>query len=72
MEDQTLDTGKPRVLFEGSYVSHSNPPGMQYYDISPDGQRFLMMKEEQRREAQGEIRVIQNWFEELKRLVPTN
>jgi len=45
---------------------------MQYYDISPDGQRFLMMKEEQRREAQSEIRVIQNWFEEPKRLVPTN
>jgi serine/threonine-protein kinase len=72
VKDQTLDTGKPRVLFEGAYASHSNPPGMQYYDISPDGQRFLMMKEEQRREAQGEIRVIQNWFEELKRLVPTN
>ncbi len=72
VKDQTLDTGKPRVLFEGSYASHSNPPGMQYYDISPDGQRFLMMKEEQRQEAQSEIRVIQNWSEELKRLVPTN
>jgi hypothetical protein len=40
---------------------------MQYYDISPDGQRFLMIKRE-REEAQ--INVVLNWFEELKRLVP--
>jgi len=69
--DQTLNLGKPEVLFEGRYVSHSNPPGLQHYDISPDGKRFLMMKEETVAE-QGQINVVLNWFEELKRLVPTN
>ena len=68
--DQTLNAGKPERLFEGSYVStHSNPPGFQYYDISPDGQRFLMLKEGTEEEP-AQITVIQNWFEELKRLVP--
>ncbi len=58
-------------MFEGRYVSHSNPPGMQYYDIHPDGQRFLMMKEGTAQE-QAQINVVLNWFEELKRLVPAN
>ena len=43
------------------------------YDISPDGQRFLMVKESRSEQAaaQREIVVVQNWREELKRLVPT-
>jgi len=69
--DQTLVAGTPRVLFEGRYVNHSNPPGYQYYDISPDGKRFLMMKEGLIQQ-QTQINVVLNWFEELKRLVPTN
>ena len=71
-QDQTLRAGRPRVLFEGRYVSHSNPPGYQYYDISPDGQRFLMLKEGELGQQQGQINVVLNWFEELKRLVPTH
>ena len=50
---------KPRVLFEGSYL-----PG---FDISPDGQRFLMLKMESEPSS---IHVVLNWFEELERLVP--
>ena len=69
--EPTFSASRPRVLFEGSYVAHSNPPGYQYYDISPDGERFLMMKEETVQEGD-QINVILNWFEELKRLVPTN
>ena len=69
-QGQTLTAGTPKVLFEGSYVSHSVPPGFQYYDISPDGKRFLMMKEATPETSQ--IHVVLNWFEELKRLVPTN
>jgi len=70
--DRTLNTGKPRVLFEGSYASHSNPTGFQTYDISPDGERFLMLKEGELAQQQGQINVVLNWFEELKRVVPTN
>ena len=65
-------SGNPRVLFEGSYVSHSDPPGIQYYDISPDGNRFLMMREGDLPAEQGQINVVVDWSEELKRLVPTN
>jgi len=60
---------KPKVLFEGSYRSHRTLPGMQAYDISPDGQRFLMLKTD---ETPAQIQVVLNWFEELKRLVPTD
>ncbi len=40
------------------------------YDITPDGQRFLMIKESEQ-EALRQINVVLNWFEEMKRLVPT-
>jgi serine/threonine-protein kinase len=45
-----------------------------YYDISPDGQRFLISKPSRgpdRDTSPASIVVVQNWFEELKRLVPT-
>jgi len=62
--------GKPRVLFEGDYL----PTPLQFpnYDVSPDGQRFLMFKpSEQEAAAPTQINVVLNWFEELKRRVPT-
>jgi eukaryotic-like serine/threonine-protein kinase len=61
--------GKPRVLFEGHYVP---PPGTTpNYDVSPDGQRFLMIKSNEAGEAApAQINVVMNWFEELKRLAP--
>ena len=70
-QSQTLTAGSPRVLFEGQYVSHSVPLGFQYWDISPDGKRFLMSKESTQEQEQSQINVVLNWFEELKRLVPT-
>ena len=61
--------GRPEVLFEGRYVNSRIISGNPYYDISPDGQRFLMIKDIEGRT--GQINVVLNWFEELKRLVPT-
>ena len=70
--EPTFKVGKSEELFEGSYtVSTTNPGYLQYYDISPDGQRFLMIKKELLQE-EAQINVVLNWFEELKRLVPTN
>jgi serine/threonine-protein kinase len=64
-------TGRPVFLFEGSYRGGaSTPPGYQYYDVTPDGESFVMVKEPEQQE--GQINVVLNWFEELKRLVPTN
>jgi len=62
--------GSPVVLFSGRYTSGLP---VANYDISPDGQRFLMIKAAEEEEGQqGQINVVVNWFEELKRLVPTN
>jgi Tol biopolymer transport system component len=72
VRDQALNAGSPRVLFEESYVSHARPPGIHYYDISPDGTRFLMIKEGDLPSDRAQIRIVLNWFEELKELVSTD
>jgi Tol biopolymer transport system component len=59
--------GKPRMLFQGRYEQASVP--IDNYDVSPDGQRFLMIKESEQSATQ--ISVVLNWFEELKQKVPT-
>ena len=64
--ERTFTPGSPVVLFTGRYTIGG---AVVNYDISPDGQRFLMIKGEEDQPAQ--INVVQNWFEELKRLVPT-
>ena len=61
-------SGKPAKLFETAYSSD-----FYSYDVSPDGQRFLMMKQS---EAGDRMRpptmvVVLNWLEELKQRVPT-
>jgi serine/threonine protein kinase/Tol biopolymer transport system component len=62
--------GKPRMLFEGKY--QPTPVTFPNYDVSPDGQRFLMLKPaEQEQAAPTQINVVLNWFEELKQKVPT-
>ena len=62
--------GKPRVLFEGQYVP--SPATASNYDVSHDGQRFLMLKPSEGSEvAPTQINVVLNWFEELKQKVPT-
>jgi serine/threonine-protein kinase len=64
--EPNLHVGKPRVLFEGLY----EPSMLVNYDVTTDGQRFLMVKRNAL-SVRRRIRVVQNWFEELKRLVPT-
>jgi Tol biopolymer transport system component/predicted Ser/Thr protein kinase len=65
-----FSAGKPKVLFEGQYVP--TPSSFPNYDVSPDGQRFLMLKpSEQAQAAPTQINVVLNWFEELKQKVPT-
>ena len=62
--------GKPRVLFEGQYEpTVFTAPN---YDVSPDGQRFLMLKRSEKEAATPtQINVVLNWVEELKRRVPS-
>ena len=72
-----MGVSRPRLLFEGDYVQEDPGQGAHNYDVSPDGQRFLMLKDAaQPGQATSaplpQIIVVQNWLEELKRLVPTN
>ena len=63
-------TGSPRVLFEAPYDS-GLIGGNANYDVSLDGQRFLMVQRGAAAEAPGYV-VIQNWFAELEARVPVN
>jgi len=69
----TFRAGRPTRLFEGRYLTFATVAG-RTYDVSPDGQRFLMLKpgDTDSTAAPTSLVVVQNWFEELKRLVPTN
>jgi Tol biopolymer transport system component len=62
--------GKPRVLFEGSYVTSDFPSSGSSYDVSPDGQQFLMIKPAEQSSSETQINIVMNWFEELNRLTP--
>jgi serine/threonine-protein kinase len=59
----------PALVVKEGYFTNLNWWGRSY-DISPDGQRFLMIKEGGAG-APASIVVAQHWVEELKRLVPT-
>ena len=61
-----LSLSAPRVLFEGRY-SYSNNVTIANYDVSADGQRFVMIEDEERPRG---LTVVLNWFEELKRAAP--
>jgi serine/threonine-protein kinase len=68
----TFRAGNPTRLFEGRHFRTTNAGG-RTYDVSPDGRRFLIVKGVDARDetaAPPGIIVVQNWFEELKRLVP--
>jgi Tol biopolymer transport system component len=63
--------GKPRQLFEGDYQVTATGWARPNYDVSPDDQRFLMLKAVERGQAPvTQINVVLNWSEELKHLVP--
>ena len=58
--------GPPRRLFSGRY-SMNNPD--RGYDVSPDGERFVMLQAQPRTpDVISGMIVVQNWTEELRRL----
>jgi serine/threonine-protein kinase len=65
----TLTFGAPRMLFQGWYGASNLIRG---YDASPDGQRFLMVQPKERPAVNAvHMILVQNWLDELNRLVPT-
>ena len=67
---QAFSAGTPTPLFEeGAYLFLAP---QKAYDLAPEGQRFLMLKEGNARgNPDDSVIVVQNWFQELKRLVPS-
>ena len=64
----TFSAGARRVLFEGPFRTDGPFRG---YDVTPDGQHFLMVREIAQPAARlSQIVLVQNWTEELKRVVP--
>jgi len=68
----TFRSGAPVTLFRGHYLAQQSQRGI--YDVTADGQRFLMIKRAEDGAAANapQIVIVENWFEELKRLVPTD
>ena len=62
-----FEHGAPQVLFEGPY---SNVSGLSY-DVTSDGQRFLVLKPQYDDSQVRKLHVVTNWFEELKRRAPS-
>ena len=64
--------GDAEVVFEGQFVMGTLGSG---FSVSPDGQRFLMVRSLRGQTDSGpapEVVLVQNWFEELRRLVPVD
>ena len=71
MPGTPLAAGRPHVLFEFALLAQA--AGNRPYDIAPDGRFFMIPGDppESGGGASQDLVVVQNWFEELKRLVPT-
>jgi serine/threonine-protein kinase len=69
---QSFRPGAPTELFAGPYFYGATVSSSDVYDVAADG-RFLMIKEPEAADGgqtQPDIVIVENWFEELKRLVP--
>ncbi len=60
----SFNPGRPYPVLKGSEISF-------IFGVSPDGQRFLVALPTEPSQ-QSQINVVMGWFEELKRLAPTN
>jgi Tol biopolymer transport system component/tRNA A-37 threonylcarbamoyl transferase component Bud32 len=65
----TGTSGSPRQLFSGPYPSNQGWTRPRSYDVTPDGERFLMTKLPAD-QSRPRIVVVLNWFEELVARVP--
>ena len=66
----TFIAGHPAKMFDTAYVE---PNPARHYDVSSDGQRFLMVKDRAARDPNAtpaNMVVVEHWLEELKTRVP--
>jgi len=70
-KDHRLEPGTPTLLFEDRFAVSTVSGGDAWYDVSPDGKRFLMLKTEDAPNGTASIVIVQDWINELKRLAPS-
>ena len=60
--------GIPKSLFTVSSVALGMLAGFgnRYYDVSPDGQRFVVVRDVGEATQQTTIAIVQNWYAEIK------
>lgn len=61
---------KGRMLFQGRYVPIPEGATFPNYDVSSDGQHFLMLKPVDA-PPPTQINIVLNWFEELRQKLRT-
>jgi serine/threonine-protein kinase len=66
----TFLPGTPEALFDSGDLAS---PWGRSYDVAPDGRRFLLARNKELPTSlpPAQMVFVQNWFDELKRLVPT-
>ena len=69
-QDPALSVGHPEVLFSVDSYIVKDLARVTFFDVSADGERFLMVEEGTREGATGLV-VVLNWLDEVERLVPT-
>lgn len=69
--EPTFTRSRPRELFRADY---GGTVPVRSWDITPDGERFVMLgvTEDPEPEPIERIEIVLNWFEELARLLPTD
>ncbi len=68
---EVLTAGTPVELFRWPMLSFVWLPGRQH-DVTSTGDRFLVMDAPGIAAGASEIIIVEHWFEELERLVPTD
>ena len=63
-------TGPEQVLFPAT--AYRTDFYHAAYDVTADGERFVMIRNSDSGSLDEELIVVENWFEELEQLVPTN
>ena len=60
----TLRIGTPRTLFGGNFIW----AGWHPFDVSPDGRRFVMVRQNAHLPGYKELRMVVNWQKDIERL----
>lgn len=64
----TFQAGTPKNLFNEVVDFRSNSG--ETYDVDPHGGRFLMIRPPKEDASSAQVRIVLNWFSELRRVVP--